>query len=412
MYKKQVPHVPLTHQVTSHVLISPPSDMLFANGAAALLLLPLRCPAPRMRSELIIEQGDGWLVVNKPRGMVVHDGPDSLITTLAEAGHPSATPCHRLDAETSGLMLLSENPEKTGQLIKCLAHPETTKQYRGVVKGVLEGAGVWSQSISPKPEGRRNPRGFSKDRVEAVTGYAALANTPYLTAVDFVLGSGRTHQIRKHASAKGHFIVGDTRYGEPKHAAQMSTRLGFEGMALHAACLRISIDGVAHDFTAPLPPEFSSLLDEFGELPAASPATSPAAAELRRRSRSGRPSRIEGAPHGARGARYTGEVASWNVRKGYGFIRHEGKGLDNIYVHHRSIEGEAEGFRSLRKGETVTFDVSEMEDGKLEATRVTGPGGKPVLGGDKVTEEPEQQPGRSGAGPNGALPPGAYRPKK
>ena len=58
--------------------------------------------------------------------------------------------------------------------------------------------------------------------------------------------SGRTHQIRKHAAAKGHPIVGDTRYGEPKHAAQLRERFGFEGMALHAACLKIVIDGVEH----------------------------------------------------------------------------------------------------------------------------------------------------------------------
>jgi 23S rRNA-/tRNA-specific pseudouridylate synthase/cold shock CspA family protein len=375
-------------------------DMLLANGVAMLLLPLHRCPAPQMRSELVVEEGEGWLIVNKPRGMIVHDGPGSLIASLVNAGHQDATPCHRLDADTSGLMLVSVDPERTGQLVKCLADPQTTKSYRGIVKGVLKGSGVWSQPISPKPEGRRNPRGFAKDRVEAATGYAALASTPFLTAVDFALGTGRTHQIRKHAATKGHFIVGDTRYGDPKHATQMSKRFGFEGMALHAAALSISLDGAPREFTAPLPPEWSLLLGQFGELPTDSPAT----AALRRSGGT----QLKAEQQRGGGTRYSGEVASWNARKGYGFIRREGRGLDNLYVHNRAIGGD--GFRSLRKGESVMFEVSEMEDGKLEAVRVTGPGGEPVLGGQARAESATGAV-EMGAS-DGALPPGAYPPKK
>ena len=56
-------------------------------------------------SPLVLHEGDGWLVVNKPRGMIVHDGPESLIDALASAGYKGTSPVHRLDAETSGVML-------------------------------------------------------------------------------------------------------------------------------------------------------------------------------------------------------------------------------------------------------------------------------------------------------------------
>lgn len=241
--------------------------------AAALLLLQasIRVPNPTMTSNaLVIHEDDEFLVVNKPPGMIVHEGSDSLLEALDALGHDNIDPCHRLDADTSGLLLCAKKGS-TGRLIKCLNDEATIKRYRGIVRGSLAGSsGSWTQSISPKAEGRKNPRGVSASRVEAVTDYRVLKSTQYMTAVDFVLRSGRTHQIRKHAACNRHQILGDSRYGDPKYAANMEKRYGFSGMALHSALLAISIDSTDHVFEAPLPPTWERLLQEFGDLPAAS----------------------------------------------------------------------------------------------------------------------------------------------
>ena len=377
--------------------------------AMLTILLASRCPStvPRTSitcmSELVLHEGDGWLAVNKPPGMVVHDGPSSLVAALEAAGYPGASPCHRLDAETSGVMLCSLRSDVKARITASLAEPQTVKQYQGVVKGHLSGSGTWDQPISPKAEGRKNPRGVSATRVPAATDYTALGERDHLTMASFVLRSGRTHQIRKHAACNKHAILGDTRYGP-------ATRpVGFNGMALHAARLRIVVDGTTHRFEAPLPTTWDSLIAPFGSLSLPEVDDSALLGATDRAAAGG-----DGTP------RHSGEVASWN-RKGYGFIKREGKGLANIYVHQRSIEGT--DFRSLLEGEEVVFSVGAMPDGKLEARHVTGPDGRPVVGQPRAAAGPHAMrgPPRERAAAkrtvakkkaNGPLPPGAYAPKK
>lgn len=248
---------------------------------AALLLLTTRLPQPPTKitmcgpqHQLVLAEGDGWLVANKPAGISVHDGESSLINALRSAGHPDMHPCHRLDAETSGVMLLSTR-ERAREASESLA--EATKVYRGVVKGQLrKKRGRWTQSLSPKAEGRRNPRGIAASRVDAITEYATVADNGHLSLVDFTLRTGRTHQIRKHAACQGHPLVGDTRYGDPKHAKQMWQRYeGFGGMALHAALLTLRIDSEKRTFEAPPPESWEPLLRTFGERANAAPIAPP-----------------------------------------------------------------------------------------------------------------------------------------
>lgn len=244
---------------------------MLLHNPAALLLLATRLPQPPSKlilcgpqHRLVLAEGDGWLVANKPAGISVHDGESSLIAALDAAGHPNMHPCHRLDAETSGVMLLSTR-EKAREASESLA--EATKVYRGVVKGQLrKKRGRWTQSLSPKAEGRRNPRGIAASRVDAITEYATVADNGHLSLVDFTLMTGRTHQIRKHAACQGHPLVGDTRYGDPKHAKQMWKRYeGFGSMALHAALLTLRIDSELRTFEAPPPESWEPLLRTFGE---------------------------------------------------------------------------------------------------------------------------------------------------
>ena len=199
----------------------------------------------------------------------MHDGESSLVAALAKAGAPDMHPCHRIDAETTGVVMLAESGKKASEITAALA--SATKVYRGIVRGEMPlsgrsskaGGGRWTQSVSPKAEGRKNPRGSAASRVEARTDYSVAAATRYLSVVDFRLRTGRTHQIRKHAACNSHHILGDTRYGDPKHAKQMARRFGYSGMALHAAQLVITIDGQQHTFEAPVPGEWQPLLAEF-----------------------------------------------------------------------------------------------------------------------------------------------------
>ena len=152
-----------------------------------------------MNQQLVVYEANDFLVVNKPPGVVVHDGENSLMNALAALGHSNMDPCHRLDAATSGVLLCARKGA-TGRLQKCLATTDTIKRYRGIVRGSFKGSGVWTQSISTKAEGRKNPRGVAASRVNAATEYRVLEHTQDMAAVDFVLRSGRTHQIRKHAA--------------------------------------------------------------------------------------------------------------------------------------------------------------------------------------------------------------------
>ncbi len=244
--------------------------------ATLLLLLPLLLPlttavglrsTPSAQQPLVIHEASDFIVVNKPPRVVVHDGEASLTSTLAAMGHADVDPCHRLDADTSGVLLFARKGA-TGRLHKCLAAQNTKKCYRAILQGSFKGSsGAWTQAISAKAEGRKNPRGVAASRVDAVTEYNVLGQTQFITAVDFVLRSGRKHQIRKHAACNKHPIIGDTRYG-PKHGADVTKRYEFDGMALHSALLAITIDGTDHVFEAPLPSSWDGLLKEFGELPA------------------------------------------------------------------------------------------------------------------------------------------------
>ena len=255
--------------------------MALALSSASLALSlswagPLR-GSPRMTAldhPLILEESRLWVVACKPPGIAVHDGKDSLLRQL-EPLVGELLPVHRLDRETSGVMLLAKSSGAAAELQVALESDECVKRYRGVVNGVVKGnarrEGCWTKPLTPKAEGRKNPQGKSADRVPASTAYRVVSppESRFLSVVDFELGSGRTHQIRKHCAMSGHHLLGDTRYGPLAHAKKIERRYGFDGMALHAASLRVRLDGQLRDFGTPPPAAWAPLLEPFGELPEA-----------------------------------------------------------------------------------------------------------------------------------------------
>ena len=196
----------------------------------------------------ILHKGTGWIVVNKPGGLSVHnlEDPESLLTKLENQKLKGFNPVNRLDKETSGIMVLSREAEITSEFQKILSSRDTLKSYRAIVRGgFLENAkeGVWIQALSDKSEGRKNPQGVKENRKRCETHYEVLTHNDYVSYMKFDIKTGRQHQIRKHCALNGHHIIGDARYGDLKHNKMIKSRYGFEGMALHAYHLMFEFRG-------------------------------------------------------------------------------------------------------------------------------------------------------------------------
>lgn len=215
----------------------------------------------------IIAQGPSWLVINKPSGVSVHNDPQDVVQLLRKqlkAGtFEDIHPVHRLDKETSGLLLIALNAKTAKDLAEKFQARDCEKIYFALLRGSISDSEIWqswNQPISDKAEGRKNPQGLAKDRVEARTDFHVVKSSQYFSLIEVKLMTGRQHQIRKHSALAKHSIIGDARYGDPKYNERIAGLYGTERMFLHAARLRISIDGKEHVFEAPLPEDFEKLL--------------------------------------------------------------------------------------------------------------------------------------------------------
>lgn len=215
----------------------------------------------------IIAHGPSWLVINKPSGVSVHNDPQDVVQLLRKqlkAGtFEDIHPVHRLDKETSGLLLIALNAKAAKDLAEKFQARDCKKIYFALLRGSIPPSELWqswNQPISDKAEGRKNPQGLAKDRVEAHTDFHVVKSSKYFSLIEVKLMTGRQHQIRKHSALAKHSIVGDARYGDPKYNERMADLYGTERMFLHAARLKISIDGQEHVFEAPLPEDFEKLL--------------------------------------------------------------------------------------------------------------------------------------------------------
>lgn len=231
--------------------------------------------AVRTHSSLVISQGADWLALNKPAGMSTHNdassggaGLDALAAAkefIAEKQgvHAAATvsPVHRLDRETSGVLLFALTKEAASRLQQAIDADSTRKFYRAIARGQIATNRAWTYPISDKAEGRENPAGRASDRKNAETRFEVTRSTAYFTELKIELMTGRQHQIRKHARLAKHGLVGDTRYGEKGHAQKIAQIYGVSRLMLHAE--RLEIDGLVIE--APLPLEFDRL---FTEMPA------------------------------------------------------------------------------------------------------------------------------------------------
>ncbi|MEN0059562.1 MAG: RNA pseudouridine synthase [Bdellovibrio sp.] len=215
----------------------------------------------------VIEKSKHWLIINKPIGISVHNEAGDVRSVLKKQLHPGTFhdiyPVHRLDKETSGLLIVATEQETAAELAEQFQKNKAEKTYYALLRGSMPASEEWqewSQPISDKAEGRKNPQGLLKDRVEAKTLYRVLQSNKFFSLVEVRLLTGRQHQIRKHAALAKHAIVGDTRYGDATYNKKMAEIYGQERMFLHAFRLSLPLGGRIKTFETPLPPDFKKLL--------------------------------------------------------------------------------------------------------------------------------------------------------
>jgi len=222
-----------------------------------------------MASQIInlIQKTKDWICVEKPTGISVHNEPGrDLISLLKEQLDQSPEilqPVHRLDKETSGLILMATTPASLTRLSDLFARGRVKKQYMALVHGNFsqdQEKGCWEIPLSKQAGGRQNPQG-SGNRQRAVTRYKVVDQSLHYALLEIDLLTGRKHQIRRHTKLAGHPVVGDTRYGSPRSIAFLREKRGFLRMALHAFQMSFQDHDTQVDLRCdPLPAEIQDLI--------------------------------------------------------------------------------------------------------------------------------------------------------
>lgn len=225
----------------------------------------------------VIHEDEDTIIINKPAGLVVHPGAGNSDHTLANALlHfdpelkllPRHGIIHRLDKDTSGIMIIARNIESYHYLVKALQAREIQRTYLAIVKGVVKFAGNVDAPIGRHPQARTKMAVHPLGKV-ARTHYEILENFPQFTYLKLRLETGRTHQIRVHMNHIHHPLVGDPVYGQRIHVKGALTDkvresiLGFNRQALHATQLDLLHPRTqqALSFQVPLPIDMESLLE-------------------------------------------------------------------------------------------------------------------------------------------------------
>ncbi len=228
----------------------------------ALELIPENIPL-----DIVYEDQD-LLVVNKPQGMVVHPAPGNYTGTLVNAllyhcrGNLSAINgvvrpgiVHRIDKDTSGLLVVAKNNEAHVKLSGQIKEKKAVRRYEALLNGVLKEDGTVNKPIGRHPADRKRMAVVPGGR-EAVTHYRVLEQFLGYTLAECILETGRTHQIRVHMASIGHSVVGDPVYGVKKEKFQL------KGQLLHAKTIGFAHPrtGAYMEFSAELPEYFTAVL--------------------------------------------------------------------------------------------------------------------------------------------------------
>ena len=234
--------------------------------------------------DVVYEDGD-IVVINKPKGMIVHPATGIYTGTLVNAllyhcgdslsgigGVIRPGIVHRIDKDTSGLLVVAKNDEAHLSLSEQLKTHEVSRVYHAIVIGnIKEDSGTVDRPIGRHPQDRKKMAVITdpaRQAREAVTHFEVIERfqlpTGRFTYVKCKLETGRTHQIRVHMSSIGHPLVGDIVYGGGNTKFEATNKALISGQCLHARVLELTHPQTQEkmQFESPLPPYFEELLDK------------------------------------------------------------------------------------------------------------------------------------------------------
>ena len=225
----------------------------------------------------IVYEDDDIIVINKPKDLVVHPGAGNPNGTVLNAllyhyppiaEVPRAGIVHRLDKDTTGLMVVAKTIPAQTKLVRDLQKRKITREYEAVASGIMTQGGTVDQPMA-RHATKRTLMAVHPTGKPAVTHYRIMENYRNYTRLRLRLETGRTHQIRVHMAHIAHPLLGDQTYGgrprPPKNASEdfMEVLRNFKRQALHAVMLRLAhpITGEMMEWYAPLPDDFVELLN-------------------------------------------------------------------------------------------------------------------------------------------------------
>ncbi|MFT5084620.1 MAG: 23S rRNA pseudouridine1911/1915/1917 synthase [Lentisphaeria bacterium] len=230
----------------------------------------------------VIYEDASLMVINKPVGLVVHPGAGNWQGTLLNAllyrypelrQLPRAGIVHRLDKDTSGLMVVARTLESQTSLVSQLQNKSVRREYQAVCRGELQGKGIIDQPIGRHPVHRTKMAVLGSGGKHAVTHYEVLESFAGLSHAQLKLETGRTHQIRVHMAHMGFPLIGDALYGRQFSSMELKTQPlslpleHFSRQALHAKKLGLihPLSSEYCQWSSELPQDFAELLAYISE---------------------------------------------------------------------------------------------------------------------------------------------------
>ncbi|MCI8652593.1 MAG: RluA family pseudouridine synthase [Angelakisella sp.] len=249
--------------------------LILREGDAVELILPDPVSLEVLPEEIpleIVYEDDWLLVVNKPKGMVVHPAPGNYTGTLVNAllwhcqgslsginGVIRPGIVHRIDKDTSGLLIVAKNDKAHQGLAEQIKAHTFTRKYEAIVQGHFREASFTVDApIGRSPSDRKKMCVTQKNSRNAITHVEVLAELPGFSHVECRLETGRTHQIRVHLAYLGHPVLGDLVYGPKKPVIQTA------GQCLHARTIGFVHPRTGEElfFSSPLPEYFTGALKQ------------------------------------------------------------------------------------------------------------------------------------------------------
>ncbi len=251
------PHYPLHESDRVEIEIPPP---------------PSDDPVPEDRPLDIRHEDEDIIVVNKPAGLVVHPSPGHITGTLVNAlrhrypeiarleGGMRPGIVHRLDKDTSGVMVIARSPRAVTHLQNQFKERMTHKEYLAIVRNhVNPESGTVETRVGRSPHNRKKMSAHPDTGRQAVTRYETLERFPDASLLRLVIETGRTHQIRVHMAYLGHPVLGDRTYGKNRRS-HVPVPVGRQMLHAERLAFRHPANEKPVEFTVPIPEDMRQLI--------------------------------------------------------------------------------------------------------------------------------------------------------